>query len=75
MTRDFNTMVRKKILRNKNAYEICQGHNFVSLLETVEKKFQNLSDCLFQWYAVQDYQSTNMSKQIKALAKKVAVKV
>ena len=75
MTRDFNAMARKKNLRNKNAYEICQGHNFVSLLETVEKKFQNLSDCLFQWYAVKDYQSTNMSKQIKALAKKVAVKV
>lgn len=75
MTRDFNTMVKKKCLGNKDAYEICQGHNFVSLLESVEKDFHNLSKCLFKWYAIKDYQSTNMSKQIKALAKKVAVKV
>lgn len=66
MIREFGRMCSSKNLCNKPYSEICQGHDFVSLLKTqVNSIFDQLDKDLFEWYLIDDFKNTRLARDIQ----------
>lgn len=66
MIREFGRMYSSKNLCNKPYSEICQGHDFVSLLKTqVNSIFDQLDKDLFEWYLIDDFKNTRLARDIQ----------
>ena len=65
----YSMFVHRLNVANLNYYDICQGHDFVSLLKGLGSNvLSKLDKELFKWYSKSDYNSTQLASDINRWA-------